>query len=393
MRAPTFRIVHPAPVLLSAFSGPQRLPVRPPALRGEGFEAAFDDDTLFYDVFRVPGSGKVLALGPALFNLADGLRAARVRAIPWGETCPFEVHEFDRHVRVVISAPPAASSLSFEGPLGAFEMEIQDSFADALAGARLLTAKSRDNSLEWIQDWIRYHRDLHGVDAVLIHDNHSTVYDIETLMGALSAVQGLRAAIVVDWPFKFGPQGTFEGLWDSDFCEYGALEHARWRFAPRVQGVINADIDELLVSSSGRSVFDALARSRLGIVRYPGRWVVGVEGDPVHAGRLRRHSDYHIALKPEYQRRFFVLQRDRLRCPPKWTVDPSRCPARAQWKSHGVARWLPGRVLSPGFLYRHFREIGTNWKYERTTREPFQPSRHFDDAELRAAFSAVDWVR
>ena len=229
---------------------------------------------------------------------------------------------------------------------------------------------------------------------MVIHDNQSSAYDVETLLEALRAVNGLRAAIVVTWPFKFGPQGTFEGLWDSDFCEYGALEHARWRFAQRAQGVMNADIDELLVSPAGRSVFDALVRSRFGIVRYFGRWVVGVEGDPVaDPGRMRRHADYHIALKPECQLRFGVLPRDRLRCPPKWTVDPSRCPARAQWKTHRIAHWLPGRVVSAGFLFRHFREIGSNWKYERMTRAPWQPSRHFDDVELREAFSAVDWTR
>ena len=200
--------------------------------------------------------------------------------------------------------------------------------------------------------------------------------------------------MVVDWPFKFGPQGTLEGFWDSDFCEYGILEHARWRFAPESAGVMNADIDELLVSSGGGGVFDALARSRLGIVRYPGRWVVGVEGDsPVEPTRGRRHLEYHIALKPDFVYRFGLIRRDRLRCPPKWTVAPRRCPVSAQWKTHTIAGWLNGRVLSSGFLYRHFREIGDSWKYDRTTRTPFDPRKHFDDIELRRAFEGIAWER
>ena len=89
----------------------------------------------------------MLAQGPALFNLAAAFKAARVRALPSGETCAFEVQEFDRHLRVVVSAPTEACALRFEGPLGAFEAEIQDGFADAMAGARLLVAKSKDNAL------------------------------------------------------------------------------------------------------------------------------------------------------------------------------------------------------------------------------------------------------
>ena len=123
MSASPFRIVRPAPVLLSAFGGPKRLPVRPPALRGDGFDAAFDDDTLFFDVFRAPGSGEVLAQGPALFNLR---RPSRRRACARSLRRDVRVRssESDRHLRVVVSAPTEACALRFEGPLGAFEAEI-----------------------------------------------------------------------------------------------------------------------------------------------------------------------------------------------------------------------------------------------------------------------------
>ena len=73
-------------------------------------------------------------------------------------------------------------------------------------------------------------------------------------------------------------------------------------------------------------------------------------------------------------------------------VDPSRCPARARWKTLiGSAHWLPGRVVNAGFLLRrHFREISEQLEYERMTpRAMAVPSGEiFDDVELREAFSA-----
>ncbi len=338
-----FRLVRPEPALLSAFGGGKRLATRPLYARDANFDDAFDDDTLFFDAFREASGDKIVLVGPALFNVADGLKAMRARALPSGQSCRFSILELDRHTRVVVDAPAGAKALAFEGPLGAFEVVVQENFAAAFTGTRLLFTKSKNNAIEWILDWIRFHRDLHGVDAALIYDNNSTDYDSETLLDALRGVSGLKSAFVVQWPFKFGPQGAFEGFWDSDFCEYGALEHARWRFAPYAQGAMNADIDELLVSVNGQSIFDALARSRLGVMRYPGHWVVGVEGDPcLPPEQLRRHVDYHIALKPEYARRFGLFAYDRLRCPPKWTVAPARCPPRAQWKNsydRALAEW------------------------------------------------------
>src|SRR5665213_36842 len=76
-------------------------------------------------------------------------------------------------------------------------------------------------------------------------------------------------AKVLCGPFKYGPQSTLaQGLWDSDFYQLGAWEHARWRFLTQARSAMNTDIDELVVSARGRSVFEAAERSLFGIARY-----------------------------------------------------------------------------------------------------------------------------
>ena len=46
---------------------------------------------------------------------------------------------------------------------------------------------------------------------------------------------------------------------------------------------------------------------------------------------------------------------------------------------------------SGDFSFRHFREIGSNWKYQRTSRVPFDPSIHRTDDLLRTTLKRVSW--
>ncbi|WP_216075142.1 hypothetical protein, partial [Acinetobacter baumannii] len=81
-----------------------------------------------------------------------------------------------------------------------------------------------------IQDWVRFSRDVHGADAVLIYDNGSTSYSLADLAGALGALDGIAVARVVSWPYKFGPQGfDAKRFWDSDYGQHGVWEHGRRR--------------------------------------------------------------------------------------------------------------------------------------------------------------------
>jgi hypothetical protein len=43
------------------------------------------------------------------------------------------------------------------------------------------------------------------------------------------------------------------------------------------------------------------------------------------------------------------------------------------------------------FSFRHFREIGSNWKYQRISRVPFKPAIHKTDDLLLETFNRVDW--
>jgi hypothetical protein len=291
--------------------------------------------------------------------------------------------------------PRNSGPIQATGPLGGFEFSVSQNETETFRDCRVIFTMSKDNPIEWILDWVRFNRDVHGANAVLIYDNGSSSYDSAALSSALRSVSGLRCSVVMEWPFKYGPQGTnSRDHWDSDFCQLGAWEHARWRFLQDARSVMNSDIDELILSRAGGSVFEAAEQSWSGFVGYRGRWVIGTDGgvggNAVTA--TPRHFDFSILMPPQYQRSRWLMWRDANECPSKWTVVPNRCPAHAQWHVHLICSWWASYFRTRQFSFRHFREIGSNWKYQRTSRVALDPAIHKVDELLRRTFRRVDWV-
>jgi hypothetical protein len=391
----------PHPVSLPSFTSARRQSVRPLSARGVGFDAAYDSETLFYDVFwgdaRGAGVRDVVALGPPLRNLDQLLVNLRVTSDIGPHALTWRYRSLDRHMQIHIVVPEAARTLCFASALGTFNVALAPRLASPLAGKRVLMTQSKNNALHWIADWARYHRDVHGVDAILLYDNASTEYALPDIRACLETVAGV-VSVVVPWPFKYGPQGLdATRFWDSDYCQHGMLEHARRCYLTDAKSVINADIDELVVSPTGESVCVRAEASWTGLMRYRGRWVIKVANrvDDVDGVALqdRRHLHSQTVLKAQWARRFGVLKVDAKRCPPKWCVVPARCPDRAQWRPHVINGWPVARLTTSAFSYRHFRELSNGWKYERAARETYDPDLHELDTLLVEQYARVQWSR
>lgn len=375
-------------VSLSDFSPLQREPQRPVEFRTDDFDRKFDSDVLIYDAFR-RRDGKVVLLGPPLFNLEPLLRPDSIRALPGNGVCAFRYRKLDRHMQIIVEAPADCAALSLDLGGHRTEVVVGSNLSERFAGRRVLFTLSKNNDPVWIRDWVRFAQRFHGADAVLLYDNLSDRYGLETVREALSGVAGIESVEVLSWPFKYGPQGLDAWrFWDSDFCQLGAWEQARWRFLAMARSVQVGDIDELVLSKTGKSVFAAAEDDLFGTVRYRGRWVIGTDRmPPLDTARLRRHADYDTILQRRERRRFGFLPQDANACPPKWTVVPRRCPEAAQWGVHRIANWLPAARVSSAFSYRHFREINSNWKYDRLDRDAFDPALHEIDHELIGHFA------
>ncbi len=372
--ADTTQILALATWRLSEDASVLREPPRPPEAREPGFEDRFDFRTVFYDVFEL--DGEIVLLGPPLLNLRDGLESARWRL----DGVPVRVDlGVDRLGKISFSriaedqVPRRAwlrrsrpRRLEIESVLGSATVEVSPSAADLFAGRRVLSTMQKENSLGWMRDWVSFHVQEHGVDAVLIYDNGSASYTPSEVLDVVASVPGVASAVVVPWRFPYGPVTSGDPAahdyeertrgHDSAFCQLGGLNHARLRVLARAEGVINADIDELVIAGDRRSVFAHAHESASGVARYRGRWIEGVADDPRPAGGTTDDD------APVRHRDFVRFDPDATPALPKWTVVDKGEGLGSFWRPHVIA----GRSeFTEAVSYRHFRAISTHWKYAR----------------------------
>ncbi|PJI94111.1 hypothetical protein CLV34_1597 [Luteimicrobium subarcticum] len=329
-----------------ATSPHRRVPPRPPERQEAGYLEKFDDSTVFYDVFRC--GRKVLAVGPPAHGLESVVDDAVVTPAfgSKGSGVHFASEKgLDRLGRFWASSPRSDGPLRIRAGAGPDDIEVGADLAGAFAGRRAVMTLSKDNDLEWIRYWAGWYAQRHGADALVVYDNGSTAYSTGDLVETLAGTVGVAVAAVVEWPFTYGPQG-FEPYrtWDSNYAQHGALEHARWRLLRRAAGMVNADIDELMLDPEGRSVFDATTASRSGALSVPSTLLHPAPGAVL--GRPRHSDSYFERVEREPT-------------DPKWCVVPSRLPAVAQLGIHGVVGVRMDRA--PGFRLGHFYAITTNW--------------------------------
>jgi hypothetical protein len=356
-------------------SGLRRESPRPPGLRDERYDAQFDWDTLFYDCYRV--GADVVLQGPPLFNLAAPLLASAPLAAQMRRWFG-RPRVVSRDKRGELWLRSAAEQLNLAGPIGTYQLTIGADLAHLYAGRRVILTLSKDNAPRWIADWMRFYRAEHGADAALIYDNGSTTYDAAGLQAGLRAMFPDMVIRVVSWPFKYGAQGGLAGAvngieapWDSDFCQTGALQHARLRLLRHARSVLNVDIDELVLAVQSGSIFEATERSRSGFIRFAGQWISGASPRPVTVGACR-HADFiHRDL------------RETRTCPPKWCIVPARHDRFAtSWSVHNLFGSRHNRRIDPGFSYRHMTAISTSWKEDRGVAGGFEPHVFAQDSAL-----------
>jgi hypothetical protein len=183
-------------------------------------------------------------------------------------------------------------------------------------------------------------------------------------------------AVVVDWPFKFGPQGGPWNVWDSDYCQYAILEHARHRFLSLAAGVVSLDVDELVITEGRTSIYELLTRSRTGYLLFPGIWI---ESATKAGNGTRRHLDY-----------VYRLIRPTEGMDPKWAAVPARCSPQSQWAVHHIIGMQSDDEAAPLVSFRHFRAINTNWRLARWHPEEPDERKHVIDEDLVRCFRVFD---
>ena len=282
---------------LPADSPERRQITRPVEYRQPGFADEFDATTVFYDVIaRGPWPlGRLVLVGPPLRNFTQAIMAGRINGRPI-RTLLSRYFERDRCCDIWLSTT-LTQPVYLQFGFGSALLFPSRAEPRRYAGRRVLYTLSKDNNPVWVIDWARFHVANHAADAVLIYDNGSVRYTSSELLATLRAALPGLPVDVVSWPFRYGPGGFSSASgWDSDFCQAAAFQDARFRFLERAAGVLNCDVDEFVVSTGGRSVFEAAATSTAGCVAFAGDWIAATrrpsdpKGSPRHGDFVHRET-------------------------------------------------------------------------------------------------------
>ncbi len=376
-----------APTSLAAIAEDDPLRRQPRApLRGrpDEFYAAFESKALFYDCFWHADGQRVLLVGPPPLSLSWEFQSAKFTALPLDFWLGARLH-ISQSVMVteLYDVPPGTTEVVVHLGGATYVVPIRENLGPAFAGRNVLFTMSRDNELGWIAEWARYHVRWQGVDGIVLFDNGSTAYDTAAIADTLLGIDGLGAVAVVSLPWSYGrpDPAVLNNPYYSLFLQIGSMSMALRRFAPAARGLLNADIDELVASPPGRTVFDLLDRAARGLIVMRGQFVEARPSDEAPpAGRTHRHYPYRLADPRARQSR-----------QKKWVLNPRR-----NWVAdldvHPYMHWIHGRPWfgksqPAGVFYRHFRGISTNWKDNRTETGHLQPDHLELDPGLPALFA------
>ncbi|MCQ4210559.1 capsule biosynthesis protein CapZ [Streptomyces longispororuber] len=365
------KVVDPSGITLPAHSALRREPPRKPADQQPDYLEKFDSRTLYYDAFRHEDG--VWLSGPPLRNLRSALEGAdwRVDGVPVNDS--LSLSDWGRTQRSRIVDAPDGNALTLTVGGTAFSMDIAPDESDLFAGQRAIITVSKDNDLVWLKDYLHYYHVVHGVTGIVFYDNNSTRYSPQDVADAIAEVDGITTAVVVAWNYPWGAERGPNNVWDSDYCQYSLLEHGRFRYLTKAAGVINADIDELVLADDGRSAFEHAAESETGVVTYHGHWMAMATSHPMSPTRQRRFVDYR--------------HRTGKAATAKWTLLPGHLDWRTtQWRVHSVDG--SGAQPTTHLHHRHYQGITNGWKYDRTE-VVAKPGAHLYDVRMSRVLDLV----
>lgn len=289
---------------------------------------------------------------PKAFNLYEHINSAEFKV---GSTkLKPKLHNGWKYDRVDLKCtnPEGRLEMTFNG--FKFETKINNTQYELFSGQRVLFTLSRNNDIDWIKDWMRWHHRMHGADGLILADNSSELYSPEELRDALSSVEGFQSVVIVPANFPFGPGlETATNVSDAKFLQVGISNLVLRRFLMNALSVAFIDIDELIIGSGARSIFEAAERSYIGLVVIEGRW---------------RHLSANFDTskeKPTHSDHLYESVTDKP-CPSKICLVPRSIAGRMDVKVHNMRhmKHMPF-IRTKDFWFMHCRSITTSWKYNR----------------------------
>ena len=315
----------------------------------ETTENAYDRKTFFYDAFFDDINFQVVIFAPKLLNFESLLEqwAPRLDGVNHPH---WIINKFKRYDVIRIKTTTTVQNFHFKLFNIDYYINLPKINHDYFENLNVICTLSKNNNLDWIRDWMVHHHRTQSADGLILFDNGSTIYSIEKLREFLSTVPGYKVIEVISAPLPFGPPTASAR---AKFLQPALINLARARFLNRANSVLCIDIDELVISRSGKNIFQYTQKNFWGFVAFNGEWRYAKAKNS-----LIRHSDH--TWKNEQDEK----------CASKYCYDPKSLLGQMDLDVHGLT--LFGRRLFPTskeFSFVHCRSINTAWKNPRKNPE------------------------
>lgn len=335
-------------VLVPKDSSWLRKHVRPEARRSKHYLERYDQHTLLYDCFFNPAKGCFTLTSPRLLNQWP-LLSQHLLANDQPYTGRRKRSIWQRCEQINIYAPES-TRLSVEIDGSNFPIHTRNTRRDVFGGLNCALAMNKDNRLEWIRDWVRFHVNAHGLEGVCIIDNASTDYSSHELLEVIRKVEGLKAAAVIEADYPYGPADGSKKLEVSPrFLQTSMFNIVKQDLFADARAVLSVDIDELVIPNTPQSIFDAAVASFIGAVSfrelkvYPQDDEERAYGQPAHT----------------------LVKSDGKLGNTKWCVSGDGFINRFGWAVHRFGGGYFLLTESTDFNYLHCQATSTSWKKNR----------------------------
>ncbi len=320
-----------------------------PKLHSEDFEQGigeFDHHTLFYDI--VIKNNLILIYCPKLLNFEEIIRKSNFSID--GKSVKFKLKKFSRFDLIKIKSN--GTILNISNQIFSKQWSLKKFDTNRFEKMNCLVTLNKNNKLEWISDFVKFHIKYHNLDCILLFDNGSSSYTTLDLESCLHKT-GIKDYLIVTVPQPYGIISKSKNRCFS-FLQPTLLNLAREKFFSDAGAVLSVDIDEL-VWKKEKSIFELAKSSFFGFVLFRGQWRFSKSNSKLH-----KHKDHKY------------IANETLNCPTKYCYTPN-----------GISRWIPLSVhrLHPkrthlrnliNYLletndagYWHCQSISTNWKPNR----------------------------
>ena len=248
--------------------------------RPKGYEKDFDANTLWYDAIQTNHHCLQL-ICPKLNNLTSAIRSAR-----W-TIDEMSIHlkrirfcRFHDTIELVSTHPWKAQKLTVQIGSWSGHSNITKPEPNIFRKRNTVFIMNKNNDLNWIADFIHFHIYHHKLEAIVLIDNGSTVYNLQDLQDMISKTD-LKVALIISTPLKFGPRIKqlekpyliFEQkiFHVEQYLQTALLNIAHLRYLSKARAVLQCDIDELTYTPK-TTIFNLAVKNPLGIASMAAVW-------------------------------------------------------------------------------------------------------------------------